>query len=257
MFRKMITALSAILVVFAVAYIYTSSNMLTTLNAQSAPVFQLPKGSKVILGTYNNKEVVWDIGNNNNNGNYVLMSSKPIVDSITVLNKNLPYTSSVKPNDSDKDNYCIKFYQANDSSYAYCPTTPLKDKINDIVLNNTETEILSRNPFLPSVVEVRNGGTLGLTVNDRAFKGISSDGWLDKSYWLDGRVVDEFSFNTVYKDIYMNVIQVGASLTVTETNDIKYDYKDYDTGIRYSEKTEKIFRHPVDNWISSGGTVFY
>jgi len=114
MFRKMITALSAILVVFAVAYIYTNSNMLTTLNAQSAPAFILPKGSKVVLGKYNNKEVVWDIGNNNNNGNYVLMSSKPIVDSITVLNKNLPYTSSVKPNDSDKDNYCIKFYQAND-----------------------------------------------------------------------------------------------------------------------------------------------
>ncbi len=82
MLKKVISALIMIIALSVIVNIYMNGNMHSFLNAQSAPTFSLPKGSKVILGKYNNKEIVWDIGNNDNNGSYVLMSSKPIVDSI-------------------------------------------------------------------------------------------------------------------------------------------------------------------------------
>ena len=79
-------------------YIESNGFMNNIISAQSAPAFQLPKGAKVVLGKYNNKEIVWDIGNNNNNGSYVLMSSKPIVDSIATYDSSVPITTTAQSN---------------------------------------------------------------------------------------------------------------------------------------------------------------
>ena len=77
--RKFIVILICILGTLTIGYKFINENLKFILNAQSAPAFQLPKGAKVVLGKYNNKEIVWDIGNNDNKGSYVLMSSKPLV----------------------------------------------------------------------------------------------------------------------------------------------------------------------------------
>ena len=107
MIKRLITALTAILGVSIISYMYFNSSMLTTLNAQSAPTFQIPKGAKVVLGKYTGREIVWDIGNNAND--YVLMSSKPIVDSIAIYDPSLPeITSPVAIEDRNK--YCLRYF---------------------------------------------------------------------------------------------------------------------------------------------------
>ena len=82
------------LVGVSMGFLYTNDLFKNSLNAASAPNFVLNKGSKVVLGKYNNKEIVWDIGNSNNNGNYVLMSSKPIEDDVIILDNSLPTITS-------------------------------------------------------------------------------------------------------------------------------------------------------------------
>ncbi len=214
MFRKMITALTATLGLFAVAYIYTNSNMLTTLNAQSAPVFQLPKGSKVILGTYNNKEVVWDIGNNNNNGNYVLMSSMSIKE-ISNYDPSIPSKLATPIPLEERDNYCLNMNTHDGIAAIFCPTTSLKDEINLISLNNAENALMVKSPFLPHFNDVKNGGSLGLGVNDRAFKN-------DVVYWLDGYLSSYDSINGGYRGLHLNAFQVdlARALFPHPTNDV-------------------------------------
>ena len=126
--KKFLIIFICLLSSLSIAYMYSKDNIGNILNAQSAPTFQLPKGAKVILGKYNNKEVVWDIGNNNNNGSYVLMSSKPIENNISIYNSSFPYTTNVIPNENNKDNYCLKYLSsAGNSFYIYCPTESLKN----------------------------------------------------------------------------------------------------------------------------------
>ncbi len=171
MLKKFIIALIMILGVFAVSFIYVSSNMSATLNAQSPPTFQLPKGAKVVLGKYNNKEVIWDIGNNNNNGNYVLMSSKLLL-KMSTYDSSFPITTTPQTG-ADREKYCLKYLDSRSPGYSsltYCPVTFVEQEIQTISFSPQETNILTRQPFLPSVTETYAGGSLGLSAEDRAFK---------------------------------------------------------------------------------------
>ncbi len=128
--KKFLIIFICLLSSLSISYMYSKDNIGNILNAQSAPTFELPKGSKVILGKYNNKEVVWDIGNNNNNGNYVLMSSKPIVEYIEKYNVSLG---------------CTQMYNTRSWCHDYvykCPNTKLDDEINKILKNIKETNIV-------------------------------------------------------------------------------------------------------------------
>ena len=139
-------------------YVYAADSMMSILHAQSAPVFQMPKGSKVVLGKYNNREIVWDIGNNDNNGSYVLMSSKPIKDDIAKYDPTLG-CSTVRPSGSSGRPY----------GYA-CPNTLLDSEIGLIALNTNETALITKNFHIPTYSDIQTGGVLGLGVSDRAFK---------------------------------------------------------------------------------------
>ncbi|MCI8850472.1 MAG: cadherin repeat domain-containing protein, partial [Erysipelotrichaceae bacterium] len=153
------------------SFIYVSSNMSATLNAQSAPTFQLPKGAKIVLGKYNNKEVIWDIGNNNNNGNYVLMSSKLLL-KMSTYDSSFPITTTPQTG-ADREKYCLKYLDSRSPGYSsltYCPVTFVEQEIQKISFGSQETNILTRQPFLPSITETYAGGSLGLSVEDRAFK---------------------------------------------------------------------------------------
>ena len=218
MLKKLITVLATILGVLSITYLYTSSNMRTTLNAQSAPVFTLPKGAKVVLGKYNNKEIVWDIGNNNNNGSYVLMSSKPIVENF-LLN----------------DNTGLLTCDGN-----YCTSTRLYSEINKIILTDIETSVVVRSPFIPSFSEIIDGGTLGLSLTDRAYKG---NGDWTEVYWVDGKVEKiTVSNNTVMK---YNALQLslGNDMSWVQDNNPNFRYTFLNPGgeeLTFSQSDEHI-----------------
>ncbi len=171
MLKKVITALIMIIGLSTITYIYANSNLLNTLKAQSAPVFTLPKGAKVVLGKYNNKEVIWDIGNNNNNGNYVLMSSKLLL-KMSTYDSSFPITTTPQTG-ADREKYCLKYLDSRSPGYSsltYCPVTFVEQEIQKISFGSQETNILTRQPFLPSITETYAGGSLGLSAEDRAFK---------------------------------------------------------------------------------------
>ena len=94
MLKKIFVIVLCLLGSLSIAYMYSKDNIENILNAQSAPAFILPKGSKVVLGQYDNREVVWDIGNNENNGSYVLMSSKPIQEDFSKYSNSIGCTKS-------------------------------------------------------------------------------------------------------------------------------------------------------------------
>ena len=171
MWKKLLVTLIVLVGTFTAGYAYFNYEM----NAAVTP-FQLQKGQKVVLGKYNNKEIVWDIGNNDNNGKYVLMSSKPIEDNVTLYDSSLPTISTAAALNNRENAMLISPYA--NLSIAYCPVTPLKNKINTIVLNANENGILQQSPFLPSSNDIKTGGSLGLTFSDRAYKATN--------YWLDG-----------------------------------------------------------------------
>ena len=154
--------------------VYAGSNgfMKNIINAQSAPTFQLPKGSKVVLGKYDNKEIVWDIGNHTSD--YVLMSSKPIKQDFEKYSDSLGCTIS-NPSGTTPGVYYVK----------KCPNTLIDNEINSIVLSPIESPLLIRNAFIPTYHEIKTGGTLGLSTTDRAFK--------DINYYLNERGVGESS----------------------------------------------------------------
>ncbi|MCI8851744.1 MAG: hypothetical protein HFE82_09495, partial [Erysipelotrichaceae bacterium] len=252
MWKKTFIIAACLLSCLSVAYVYSKEYFGNILNAQSAPAFQLPKGAKVVLGKYNNKEIVWDIGNNNNNGSYVLMSSKPIENNISIYNSSFPYTTNVIPNENNKDNYCLKYLSSDGNSfYIYCPTESLKNKIDNIIISDSENTILNRDPFLPNVNEIKNGGTLGLALNDRAYKGGISDGGI--YYWLDGRIKDTLSYAGVYKNIYSNSAQLSTSWPIDTSDGTSSNVYDYETGLMIQGENEKIIRMHATAWTTSGG----
>ena len=251
MIKKLITALTTILGVCIIGYMYFNSSMLTTLNAQSAPAFQIPKGAKVVLGKYNNKEIVWDIGNNNNNGNYVLMSSKPIVDEIQTYNEIFPFSVNSVPSKADWGKYCVKYEEnANRWFMAYCPVTSLKNEIEKVQLNNLEKIIIAKSPFLPSIADIKNNGTLGLTLGDRAYRN-------GVAYWVDGYLTSNTFNNGVYKNIYNNVMQYPLLDAGSPFGDlgITYDFVDFESGDIIS-RNERIFWISSKEWSVSGGTIY-
>ncbi len=177
--KKVLMMMLCLITSLTLGYMYGKEYMLSFLNAQSAPAFTLPKGSKVVLGSYNGKEIVWDIGNNDNNGSYVLMSSVSLVpNGVPVYDSRFPVTT-VPQSGADIERYCLKHQSR--AKLFYCPSTYLKDEINNITLSSNETFVITKNPFLPTITDIKNGGTLGLSLEDRAYKA-------GLGYWLDGRI---------------------------------------------------------------------
>ena len=159
MLKKIFVIVLCILGSLSIAYVYSKDNIENILNAQSAPVFTIPKGAKVVLGTYNGNEIVWDIGNNDNNGSYVLMSSKPIT-KMTTYDSSVPVTTTIQSG-ADREKYCLKRFNSKGAFiFTYCPIAPVENEISTIALNPQETAVLDKTPFLPSVVDVHDGGNL-------------------------------------------------------------------------------------------------
>ncbi len=217
-------------------------SLIDTLHAQSAPTFQLPKGSKVVLGTYDNREIVWDIGNNDNNGSYVLMSSKPIVDSIATYESSVPVTTTPQ-SIANRESYCLR-YNNGSSNYAiqFCPVTPLKNEIAKIQTNSNEATIITTAPVLPSINDVRTGGVFGLSLNDRAYKSAVT-------YWLDGYITSPTDSGGQYRNTYNNAVQWPLSLASAS-----YDFIDMTTGNSIS-RNERIAWANSRNWVSSGANI--
>ncbi len=207
--RKFIIILMCIIGTVTISYKFINENLKFILNAQSAPTFQLPKGAKVVLGKYNNKEIVWDIGNNNNNGSYVLMSSKPIVDKIQTYNSSLPFTTNTVPAAADRDNYCVHDQNSTRTIAVFCPTTGLKNEINKITLTALENSILQKQPYLPHFNDIKENGSLGLRISDRAYKS-------GVAYWLDG-----YLSNSGTRNYYFSSLQnpQNASALPSTTHD--------------------------------------
>ena len=162
MWKKLLIAFIALTGTFTVGYAYYNYEM----SAAVTP-FQLQKGQKVVLGKYNNREIVWDIGNNTSN--YVLMSSKPLVNSIATYDSSVPLATS-DPGLASRENFCFKVASSTSYVTTYCPVTPLKSEIARISTNTNENSIITKAPFLPSISDIITGGTLGLTLNDRAYR---------------------------------------------------------------------------------------
>ena len=215
-------------------------SLIDTLHAQSAPTFQLPKGSKVVLGTYDNREIVWDIGNNDNNGSYVLMSSKPIVNSIQTYNGSIPVTTTPQSG-ATRENYCLRYNSGSNYSIKYCPVTPLKTEVAKIQTNSNEATIITKAPFLPSISDVRTGGNLGLSLNDRAYQSVV--------YWLEGYITSPTAASGAYRNLYNNAAQSTVNVPATS-----YDYVDQTTGSPIS-RNEKIVWYDSRQWNSSGGFI--
>ena len=151
------------------------------------PTFHLKKGAKVIYGEYKSQEQIWDVGNIDSN-QILLMSTTglgefPVFGSSTASSCNMEPTSH---------------------HYLYCPTTILHDEIRNILLNVVETANTIDVPFLPSIKQLEDGGSLGLLVNDREFKD-------DTDYWVDGSVNMHGYGGNYYGYIEFNVIMVGKT----------------------------------------------
>ncbi len=240
--RKFIVILICILGTLTIGYKFINENLKFILNAQSAPAFQLPKGAKVVLGKYNNKEIVWDIGNNDNNGSYVLMSSKPLVNAIATYDSSVPVTTTPQ-SVANRESYCLR-YNNGSSNYAiqFCPVTPLKSEVAKIQTNSSEAAIITTAPVLPSINDVRTGGIFGLSLNDRAYKSAVT-------YWLDGYITSPTDNGGSYRNTYNNAVQWPLSIA-----SVNYDFTDMTTGNSIS-RNEKIAWANSRNWVSSGANI--
>ncbi len=236
--KKLLIMFTCLLSSLSVAYMYHNSSITSFLNAQSAPAFTLPKGAKIVLGKYNNKEVVWDIGNNNNNGSYVLMSSKPITDTGTTYDSSMPITSTPQSG-ANRENYCLRYSGGSVNNIQYCPVTPLKTEIAKIQTNQNENSIITKNPFLPSVSDVRNGGTLGLSLTDRAYKSAIS-------YWLEGYITSPTGNGGNLGSIYHNTVQRFLDWDISILN---YDFIDMSTGNSISRNEKIPWLSPLSNGV--------
>ena len=232
--RKVIIILMCLLSTVTIGYKFINENLKFVLNAQSAPVFQLPKGAKVVLGKYNNKEIVWDIGNDIND--YVLMSSIPIKN-MSTYDSSFPIISTPQPL-SDRERYCIEYSANGQKQLVYCPVTLVENEINSMSLNAKETSVLSRLPFLPSITEVYAGGSLGLSISDRAFK--HSD-----SYLLKGFTTLPVYEGGMYANHYLQSIQAAQdaapSSTIVKLLDLNLN----------ADPSEKVQNYGASNWYPS------
>ncbi|MCI8851839.1 MAG: hypothetical protein HFE82_09990, partial [Erysipelotrichaceae bacterium] len=222
-----------------VLYMYCNNDIISTLYAQSAPTFSLPKGSKVVLGKYNNKEIVWDIGNNNNNGSYVLMSSKPIT-TMGTYDSSVP-VSTTPLTGSARENYCLKFARSGAHVTTYCPIAPLEREIAKISLTSQATNAVSRLPFLPSVAEIKNGGSLNLTLNDRAY----SSG---VNYYVKGYLTIPLYNSGFYGNFYFQPFQYATDVAISMDN------YDVDAG-GYLSRDEKLGNDYVRGWSHNGEPI--
>ena len=213
--KKLLIMFICLLSSLSVAYMYHNSSITSFLNAQSAPAFTLPKGAKIVLGKYNNKEVVWDIGNNNNNGSYVLMSSMPIVNEIAKYNPSIGCFLT-EPTGSNKS----------DAAWI-CPNTMLDNEVSKIVKAANEINLLSRDFFIPNYQEVKNGGELGLNITDRA---CACDGAVPM-YFLNDRGISSVGWETVWRSDIATLIQgcAGSNSTVegVASEDVIWGEPDY------------------------------
>ena len=239
MLKKIFVIVLCILGSLSIAYVYSKDNIENILNAQSAPVFTIPKGAKVVLGTYNGNEIVWDIGNNDNNGSYVLMSSKPIT-KMTTYDSSVPVTTTIQSG-ADREKYCLKRFNSKGAFiFTYCPIAPVENEISTIALNPQETAVLDKTPFLPSVVDVHDGGNLGLTVNDRSY----SSGNI--YYLLKGYVGIPLFNSSVYGDSYMHAVQSSLDIPLYTTSPVK----SYDLNV-FFDPTERIMNYNLSFWYTS------
>ncbi len=231
MWKKLLIALIALTGTFTVGYAYYN----LSLDAATTP-FQLPKGAKVVLGTYNGNEIVWDIGNNDNNGSYVLMSSTPIT-KMTTYDPSIPVTATIQSG-ADRERYCLKTLDNKGASVLnYCPIAPVENEISTITLNPQETAVLNKSPFLPSVVDIHDGGNLGLSVNDRAY----TNGNI--SYLLKGYVGTPLY--GIYGDHYMHAVQNSLDIPL-----YTIAVKSYDLNV-FFDPIERITNYNISFWYTS------
>ncbi len=233
MLKKVITALIMVIGLSAVTYIYANRATLNTLNAQSAPAFQLPKGSKVVLGTYNGKEIVWDIGNDKND--FILLSSTPLVDDIQTYDPSLPIVDVAQPLDI-RENSCLR---NREGWVKYCPVKPLNDEIANISLNTLETTLMIRNPFLPELNEIKTGGRLGLSVDERAFK-------RGTIYWVGGYISTFNAGNQIY---YNHAVQ----LSMDQPNSMVFI--DFDSQQAIPNQDRLVWTNSISGTVGSGQYV--
>lgn len=234
MWKKLLIVLIALTGTFTVGYAYYN----LSLDAATTP-FQLPKGAKVVLGTYNGNEIVWDIGNNDNNGSYVLMSSKPIT-TMGTYDSSVPVSTTLLTG-SARENYCLKFVRSGAHVTTYCPIAPLEREIAKISLTSQATNAVSRLPFLPSVAEIKNGGSLNLTLNDRAY----SSG---ANYYVKGYFTIPLYNSGFYGNFYFQPFQYAVDVAIS------VDYYDVDTG-GYLSRNEKMGSDYVRGWSYNGEPI--
>ena len=99
------------------------------------------------------------------------MSSKLLL-KMSTYDSSFPITTTPQTG-ADREKYCLKYLDSRSPGYSsltYCPVTFVEQEIQTISFSPQETNILTRQPFLPSVTETYAGGSLGLSAEDRAFK---------------------------------------------------------------------------------------
>ena len=138
-------------------------NMTQTIHGYT-PSFHLNKGNKVIYGEYGGQEQVWDVGKAD--ANQVLLMSAIGLGDFPIYDASIATSCTLQPSSPN-------------DFYLYCPKTLLYNELSNISLNAGETALTIDVPFLPTLKQIENGGTLGLTVSDREFKD-------DTIYWLEG-----------------------------------------------------------------------
>ncbi len=233
MWKKFLVILIVLVGTFTAGYAYFNYEM----SAAVTP-FQLQKGQKVVLGKYNNKEVVWDIGNNTSD--YVLMSSKPIVDSIAVYDSSIPETTTLQNGAVDINSFCLKQYIGANYIFLFCPTQSLVKEIMKVSTNNNENTIITKAPFLPSVDDVYTGGTLGLSLNDRAYKSTVY-------YWLNGTINYLRDPQTAYYNAVQTPLGTGAA---------RDDFLEIISG-NSIPKNDLISAINSRGWSNEGGKIFF
>ncbi len=255
MWKKILATSLFLLGTVLITYMYVNNiGVVATLHAQSAPSFNLQSGQKIVLGEYNGNEIIWDIGKDTDD--YVIMSSKPITN-MAILSKeddesNNPnkISTTIQTDPAMREKYCLKYFNKNIYYIPYCPVTPLKEEVAKIQLTSKETPILNLAPFLPTVGAVMNGGTLGLTTNDRAYKDTNQN---DFGYWLDGAGRFPNSADDSTKNGYFNIRQVNIGNSVGNAD--RGNMTVLDTGEVLNSVTNMIDSIAAKRWPQNQATI--
>ena len=256
MWKKILVTSLFLLGTVLITYMYVNNiGVVATLHAQSAPSFNLQRGQKVVLGEYNGNEIIWDIGKATDD--YVIMSSKGIT-RVSILNDNIIDTT-IYEDQEQRDQHCYKYYRNGTSGVFYipfCPITPVKEEIAKIQLNTKETSIMKLTPFLPTVDAIMNGGTLGLTVEDRSYK--ISENFIengkevsDLGYWLEGAGRYPATNDGSTKYGYFNVRQVNLDAQIATG---RGDMIELNTRVTLNPIIDRIDSIAAQRWPENGGT---